>query len=60
MRELVVFISALVLLAGCNGGKEYSPEIDFGGVAYIKVIVQDDLDSVRMDINHSSYYPAQS
>jgi len=60
MRGVAIFISVLVLLTSCKDGKDYSPEIDFGGVAYVKVIVQDDLDSVRMDINHGSYYPIQS
>lgn len=60
MRGLAIFISTLILLSGCNNGKEYSPGVDFGGEAHIKVIVQDDLDSVSMDINHASYYPIQS
>ncbi|MBE0678120.1 MAG: TlpA family protein disulfide reductase [Bacteroidales bacterium] len=59
MRGLCWILLTLVSLTGCNRGKEYSPQIDFDGVAYIKVIVEDDLDSVRLDVNHSSYFPLQ-
>ncbi len=60
MKSICFVIIALIFLAGGNRKRDYTPAIDFEGVAFIKVIVEDDLDSVRLDITYSNYIPIQS
>ena len=50
----------MIVLASCHREVNLSPEIDFNGMAYIKIIAENEFDSVNLDITYSNKFPSQS
>jgi len=61
MKRLFYFaISAMIVLVSCHREINLSPEIDFNGMAYIKIIAENDFDSNLVDLTYCNYFPIQS
>ena len=50
----------MIVLTSCHREVELSPGIDFNGIAYIKIIAENDFDSTLVGVTYCNYFPIQS